>query len=227
MDIAVIFNEWIGYIITFAVAIGISYVIFRETGLEKKAKDIKKEHMEQAKTGWGKAELERLSKMELLKLFKFARKENRFLYIGTNKIGKISKSLNFGNKLGVNIKQEVSYKLYLIKSGFLGMTKEIYFIADSEVPYQNNKNIFVSGSEISNVFGIFCTIENSGAKFDSLDSLIKKMDYEDLRGRLSNIASQMIYLDMEHAKNSDILSRKIEAMQMAEVKGGKSVEDFI
>lgn len=227
MDVSGLLDGFIGNLIALGIGVGVTYMILRATGVEKKAKQIREGQYKKVETGWGKAELERLTKMEILKMFKFGRTEKRHLFVGHTNVGKIAKSLEFGNTMKKDLKNKNKYYIYLVKSGFLGLSKEIYYVSEEEISYHDEKGIYINSQEIHSVHGLFCTITNITAKIDTLKLMMEKIDYEDLRGRTSNLATQASYLDLSHAQQMEALSRRIEALQRAEISTQKSVEDFI
>ncbi len=216
-------DNLVTFIITVGFAFGIVYMFFKETGLEAKLKRIKKLQAEQITSGWGAEELKKLTKMQVDELLKISKKINKRIIIGVQEIGKA--------KLRIAITPTLF--LYEIRSGFLGNEKKFMIIDKTEISHVDKKNIFVTDDIINNKAGIFFLLgmdkEILKQKTKYIDFLINKLNVEDTMGRISNLATKVSYLDIVHAQQSDLLMKRIEAMNKQAEGGGSSVNtlDFL
>lgn len=225
IDFAVLFESSISYIITFAVGVGIAYLFLRNTGVEKAYKDWQKNQMQKSRSGWGKENIENMTKLELLRLFKFGKKENRTIFLGSQKIGKAKKSLNFGFLL--NEKASSPFVFYLIESGFLGRNKEIYYINRDEITWHDDKKIYLENNDMINYNGIFKTIKYLDKKINYLDMFIKKIEKEDLEGRLMDFPAQAVMLDPNQARRVGEIRAGNEAFMQQQIAAEKKISEMM
>lgn len=210
------FEGLLGYALVAAVVLGVIYVIFRETGIEAKLQRFRKKQIEQLKVGWGVEEIKRLTHWQIKDLMKFGESVNKNIYLGINKLGKAKK----------RIKIKGSTYIYEIKKGFLGST--YYFIINNkEITHSDAKNIYLKDAVVFNQFGVYHLENDIKEKRDYIKFLIEKMNSEDVWGRISNLASKTIYLDLTHAQNIDLLMKKIEAIEKMRGSEEKGLQDFL
>jgi len=217
-------EELVGYAITLAVGIGVAYVIFQKTGVERKIKKIREKNLEQTKTGWGVEELENLTELQIKKLFRTAEKVNKKLIIGMLNIGTLKKRIR------------VKKDLYLCEvkkgiKGAIGLEKPIYLLLkEKEIIHSDKKIIYVKDKIIYNQMGVYYLIDETKQKIkekkDYVDFLISKMNYEDVTGRISNLATKVSYLDINHSQNMEALNKKIEAILKEREGGSVSLMDM-
>ena len=203
------FDTLMGYMLVFAIVISVIYIIFRRSGVEAKLKKIKERNLEQTRTGWGVEELEKLTELQVKKLLKMSEKVNKKLIVGMRNLGKITKRV------------KIRKNLYLceIKKSFMeqiGLKKPIYLIINTnEIIHSDNKTIYLKDKIIFNQFGVYYLVDDKQSvkeKKEYLDFLINKMNYEDVVGRISNLATKVSYLDLTHTQNMEALNKKIEAI---------------
>lgn len=214
----------VGYMITLAVGIGISYVIFQKTGVEAKIKRIKESNLEQSKTGWGVEEVENLTELQIKKSFRTGEKVNKKLIIGMQTIGKLTKKVKIKkNMILCQVKRGIK--------GLIGIEKPIYFILKEDELLHTTKNlVYVKEKIIFNQMGVYYLIDKDRTdikeKKDYVDFMISKMNYEDVTGRISNLATKVSYLDITHSQNMEALNKKIEAILKERQGEGMSVMDM-
>lgn len=213
----------IGYMLTLAVGIGVSYVIFQKTGVEAKIKRIKERNLEQSKTGWGVEEVENLTELQIKKSFRTGEKVNKKLIIGMQTIGKLTKKVKIKkNMILCQVKRGLK--------GMLGVEKPIYFVLkEDEFLHTTKKLIYVKERIIFNQMGVYYLIGDKTdikEKKDYVDFMISKMNYEDVTGRISNLATKVSYLDITHSQNMEALNKKIEAILKERQGEGMSVMDM-
>ncbi len=216
--------DWVfNVIITVGIAVAFVYLIFRETGVEAKLKKIKKLQAEQITSGWGAEELKKLTKMQVNELLKISKKINKKIIIGVQEIGKA--------KLRIAITPTLF--LYEIRSGILGNEKKFMIIDKAEISHVDKKNIFVTDDIINNKAGIFFLLGMSKdllkQKTRYINFLIDKLNVEDTMGRISNLATKVSYLDIAHAQQSDLLMKRIDAMNKQGENNGHNISamDFL
>jgi hypothetical protein len=215
-------EEIIGYVVTLAIGIGVAYVVFKKTGVEAKIRRIREKNIEQTNTGWGVEELENLTRLQIKKIFKTAEKTNKNLIVGMQTLGKLTRK----------VKVKKNLILCEIKRGFkgmLGLEKPLYFLLkEEEIIHATNKEIYVKDKIIFNQMGVYYLIDEKGVKEkgDYVRFMIEKMNYEDVTGRISNLATKVSYLDISHAQNMEALNKKIEAILKERQGEGVSVMDM-
>lgn len=217
-------EELIGYAITLAIGIGVAYVIFQKTGVEAKIKKIREKNLEQTKTGWGVEELENLTELQIKKSFRTAEKVNKKLIIGMLTIGKLTKK----------IKVKKDMVLCQVKKGFkglIGLEKPLYLLLkENEMIHTVKKTIYIKDKIIFNQMGVYYLVDTEKDKLkekkDYVDFMILKMNYEDVTGRISNLATKVSYLDINHSQNMEALNKKIEAILKERQGENMSVMDM-
>ncbi len=217
--------DWVfNVIITVGIAVAFVYFMFRETGIEAKLKRIKNQQINQINSGWGVEELKKLTNMRIKELMELSEKVNKKVLLGIKEIGTAK----------MRIKINENRYIYEISKGFLGAGKKLYFIVDTnEVSHIDKKNIFLKDDVVNNKAGIYYLVGNNKRELENkttfIDSVITRMNNEDISGRISNFATKISYLDIVHAQQSDLLMKRIEAMNKQNENGGNntSVMDFL
>lgn len=167
----------------------------------------------------GKQDLDQANKTYFLSLLKFGYKEKglfnkRKLYLGFIKLGYVSKIIEIQDKR----------KILLIKNSFWQFTdkqKDIFMIDNQEVTNKDSKGIYINNDNLINIYGVFVTVSNLKDKNDFIKSIVDKNIIEDWHGRIKNTAGSVIYYNMRHAQDSDIMQKKIEAERELDIKAKK------
>jgi len=129
--------------------------------------------------------------------------------VGMRNLGKITKRVKIRKNLYL-----CEIKKSLIEQ--IGLKKPIYLIINTnEIIHSDNKTIYLKDKIIFNQFGVYYLVDDKQSvkeKKEYLDFLINKMNYEDVVGRISNLATKVSYLDLTHTQNMEALNKKIEAI---------------
>ena len=210
-------------VITVGFAIGLVYLFFKKTGVEAKLKKIQGQKIEQTKTGWGAEEIKNLTELQIKTSMKLGEKINKKLIVGMLNLGKIKKRVKIKNGMW----------MCDVRNGFmsnLGIGKPVYLILnENEITHTDKKTIYTKDKIIFNELGIYYLVDSSNdtrEKHNYINFLIDKMNYEDVIGRISNLATKVSYLDIGHAQNMEALNKRIEAILKERDGGNMSVMEM-
>jgi len=231
----------VSIIVPLGFGIGITYLFLRQTGVAKSIDNLLKEQIaKETKPGWGKAEFSRITKDELQSILKLGEKDKRTLWCGIRKIGVLRRFVEYNVAFKVKVgrkKEELPTTMIccefiptesgignrLISTIKKGSRSYIIF-EDREVHHADNKNIYLNDNTIVNYGGIYYTAYEEELKRQFVDFLSYKNDLEDTRGRISNLASKVVYLDLRYAQELEKLSHITEAERVAKEKSQTVLE---
>lgn len=186
------------------------YMIMRSTGFEAKLRRMKAQSLDQLRSGWGVDECVRLTEIQIKSKLRLGHKENKSVICGVNYFGKLTKWVNTDN----------NHILCEVKKGFkenFGLASPLYLLLstskkDNDISSVSEKVLYLKEGVLENLHGIYYLQSNTKKdalmKFDTIRLMLEKMNYEDVTGRISNLATKVVYLDIVHAEQSDILKKK-------------------
>ena len=228
-------------IVPLGFGIGITYIFLHSTGFTKSIDNLLKEQIaKETKPGWGKAELSRVTKTELQDILKLGTKDNRTIWCGIHKVGVLRKYVEYNTTTMVrNGRKKEELKSTMVCCEFIptgsnigeklislakNERKSYIVFEDREILHIDSKNIYLSDNAVVNYGGIYYTIYEEELKRQFVDSLAYKNDLEDTRGRISNLASKVIYLDLRYTQDIEKLERGVEAERIARDRGQTVME---
>ena len=165
------------------------------------------EKIEEAKTNWGKKNLEEITKDEFLKLFKYIKNDRFFLFkrsfnLGINEMGKFDKIFEYQK-----------YKIILVNKGLIFKRRDIFIFNNNEVSNVSKKTIFFKPSNLINLQGIYTSEKNIKEKDLLLKNIINKTVIDDTLGRIPKISSDVIYYNLSHAQDANLVEKRGEVLR--------------
>ena len=165
------------------------------------------EKIEEAKTNWGKKNLEEITKDEFLKLFKYIKNDRFFLFkrsfnLGINEMGKFDKIFEYQK-----------YKILLVNKGLIFKRRDIFIFNNNEVSNVSKKTIFFKPSNLINLQGIYTSEKNIKEKDLLLKNIINKTVIDDTLGRIPKISSDVIYYNLSHAQDANLVEKRGEVLR--------------
>lgn len=200
------------------------YMIARQTGFEGKLRRVKAQNLKQLESGWGVDETIRLTEVQAKSYLKMGEKVNKNVICGTNSLGKMTKCVKLANTNNEN-KDDTTLTLCEIKKGIrakIGISNPIYLILrKGEISHVAGKTIYLKDKIFNNLHGVYYfvddTKDNLKNKIDVIKLMLEIVNYEDVTGRVCNLATKVAYLDITHAERVDSLreTAKVLSADMA------------
>lgn len=196
-------------------AIGVIFLLIQRSGFGKHD-EFKQKIMEEAKVGWGKENLERVTKDELKQKMQFARKSKQRFFIGMfRRVGRVKKSFDISDGQICMIYRSPIESLAFLD--FLGLKKDYFYIHNDDLISKKSdpKALRIQEGEPISFGGIFTLMNPDADEMKKRKLLLEnfsfKATYEDLLGRTENFSRSAIYLNLSHAETADLVAKRAEA----------------
>jgi hypothetical protein len=196
-------------------AIGVIFLLVSKAGIFK-SDAYKQKIMEEARVGWGKENLERVTKDELKQKMQFARKSKQRFFIGMfRRVGRVKKSFDISDGQICQIWRSPIESLAFLD--FLGLKKDYFYVHDDDLISKKSdpKALWIQEGEPISFGGIFTLMNPDADEMKKRKLLLEnfsfKSVYEDLLGRTENFARSAIYLNLSHAETADLVAKRAEA----------------
>lgn len=196
-------------------ALFVLYIVAQKMGLVKNDA-YKKQILEEAKVGWGKENLERVTQDELKQKMKFAAKSKQKFFIGMFKrVGRVKRKFNISDGQIILIYRSPIESLPFLD--FLPFKKDYFYVHDDDLISHKSdiKALRIQEGEPISFGGIFTMVASDANEMKKRKLLLEnfsfKPTYEDLLGRVENFARHAVYLNLAHAQEGDLVAKRAEA----------------